>query len=82
MTLVRESVPGSSEPGDDPTIDADDLCYIAGKTVTRMYRTSHPSAAEVDAAHGRVWNRTKGVGVVTTDDDDVALILAATAAIR
>ncbi len=62
-----------------PELDVDELCVIAGRTVTLAYRRLDPSAREYDAAHGRIVRRTRLRGTLLATDADVAIILCAAA---
>ena len=62
-------------------LDADEVCVLAGEVVTRAYRTFDPDAAKIDAAHGRLWARTRGQGTLSPSDPDVAIIVAAALAV-
>jgi len=75
---------------DGALLDVDELVVLAGRTVTRAYRTGDPEARDVDAAHGRIWSRTRGRreplqdwrgwrGVIAADDVDVMTIVDADA---
>ena len=63
-------------------VDAYELCGLAGWTVTRLYRTLHPSAHQVDAAHARIVQRSRLQGTLPVDDADVATVIVAAAALE